>query len=346
MFIADLRSDTLTRPTPAMRQVMAQAEVGDDVFGEDPSVLALEAHTADLFQREAALFVASGTMANQIAIRLHTRPGDEALVGRHAHSILYETGGAAVLSGVTLREVGLNGIFTRQELESEILPLNIHHSVTRLVMVENTHNRAGGRVFPLEDLRAIRALTQTQQLALHMDGARIFNACLASGVEPAVYGALVDTLSCCLSKGLGAPVGSMLVGDREVMREARRIRKQLGGGLRQAGILAAAGEYALRHHVERLREDHTRALQLAQALQGLPGIGLERLPETNIVLFTFCQEERAAAWLVARMEQEGVRILAMNATTLRAVLHLDVTQEAVDGACLAFQKVLSPLASS
>lgn len=323
--IVDLRSDTVTRPTPGMRQAMAYAEVGDDVFGEDPTVNQLEQTAAELFGKEAGLFVPSATMANQIAIGIHTHPGDEVIAGKYAHSYLYEVGGAAALSGVQITVVGTTGLFTAADALPELRPPNIHHSVSSLIMIENTHNRGGGRVFPLQDIQALSALARSRGMALHMDGARVFNACLSADIAPKVYGGLVDTLCFCLSKGLGAPVGSMLVGSRQHMTQARRLRKRFGGGMRQVGILAAAGLYALEHHISRLAEDHARAQRLTAHLQTLRGVRFEYLPETNIVIFVVERPDMDAPGLCRLMAEKGVKLMPFDDRQVRAVLHLDIT---------------------
>jgi threonine aldolase len=340
MTSVDLRSDTVTRPTPAMRQAMAQAAVGDDVFGEDPTVNALEARAAELFGREAALFVPSGTMANQIALRLHTRHGDEVIAGYGAHSYLYETGASAALAGVQITPVGRpDGLYTADDARLEIKPPSHHSLTTTLLMFENTHNRGGGRVFPLSDLEALVALAKERGLRTHLDGARIFNACVATGLDPEVYGRLVDTLCFCLSKGLGAPVGSMLVGDRDAMDRARRFRKMYGGGMRQVGILAAAGYHALEHHRARLIDDHVNARRMADGLRRLRGVALDPEPETNIVFFTVNHPRFDAAGLVRALEVRGIRVLTMG-HRIRAVLHLDVSAAQVDHALGVLEELL------
>ncbi len=325
----DLRSDTVTRPTSAMRKAMAEAEVGDDVFGEDPTVNALQARAAALFGREAALFVPSGCMANQIAIRLHTQPGDEVITGRWAHSYLYEAGGAAALSGVQITPVGRTGLFQVADVVPELKSTASFSAPTRLLMFENTHNRGGGRVFPLADLEALAHLARERGLRTHLDGARIFNACTTTGIDPSVYGGLTDTLSFCLSKGLGAPVGSMLVGDAETMTQARWYRKLFGGGMRQVGILAAAGLYALELHRARLVDDHALARQFAEGIQPLPGVRLELLPETNIVIFDLDHLTWDAPVLCQAAAAAGVLMLPMGPKQVRAVFHLDVSREQV-----------------
>jgi threonine aldolase len=324
----DLRSDTVTRPGPAMRRAMAEAEVGDDVYGEDPTVNRLEAVAAARFGKEAALFVPSGTMANQLAIRAHTEPGDGAIAGVGAHLWLYEGGAAAAVAGVQITQVGEDGLFGADDVRGAIAPDDSHFARTRLVCVENTHNRSGGRVFPLEAIRAIARVARDRGLAMHLDGARIWNAEVATGIPVAEWAAEFDSVAFCLSKGLGAPVGSLVAGTRQFVRRARRFRKQLGGGMRQAGILAAAGLFALEHNVKRLADDHANARRLAAGLAELPGIEVPRAPETNMVFF--CAPD--AARFAARARELGVLVGAIDARTLRAVTHLDVSAADVDQA--------------
>jgi threonine aldolase len=319
----DLRSDTVTRPTAAMRAVMAAADVGDDVFGEDPTVNRLEERVAALLGHEAALFVPSGTMSNQIAVKAHTQPGDELLLESRCHIYNYEAGGPAVLSGVMCRTIdGDSGVLDVKQLEGLVRPVNDHYVRTRLVCLENTSNRGGGRVFPLEKVRPIRAWTRQNGLALHLDGARLWNAAVATGVPLAAWGAEFDSVSVCFSKGLGAPVGSALCGSKEFIAKARRVRKLFGGGMRQAGVLAAAALHALDHHIERMAEDHANAQRIAEAIRDCPGLRLvpERV-ETNLVWF----EAANAADVAQVLKDDGVLVLAGGPTTVRACTHLDVS---------------------
>src|SRR5947209_952725 len=265
----DLRSDTVTRPTPAMRRAMADAEVGDDVFGDDPTVKALEERTAELLGKEAAVFVPSGTMANQMAVAVHTRPGDELLCASTAHVYVWEAGGVARNSGVTARTFeGEFGLLSYEDLKNAIRPDDLHYAQTRLVWLENTHNRGGGRVQPLDSIRSIRRWAREHRLAMHLDGARLMNAVVATGVPARDWAQHFDTVSICFSKGLGAPIGSALAGPAQVMRQARGLRKLFGGAMRQAGIVAAGALFALEHHVDRVAEDHENARVLAEAFQG------------------------------------------------------------------------------
>ena len=325
----DLRSDTLTRPTDGMRAAMAAAEVGDDVYGEDPCVNALEEQVADLFGHEAAVFVPSGTMGNQICLRLVVPPADELLCDADAHVVTYEHGGAAQHGGIQSRTVP-GGLMTREVVEAYLRPDGWGTVATRAVSVEQTHNRGGGAVHPLADLQGLRSLTAEHGMALHCDGARIWNAAVASGTPLWAYGALFDTLSVCLSKGLGAPVGSVVVTDRARADHARVLRKRLGGGMRQAGVLAAAGSYALDHHVERLAEDHRRASLLADAL----GVGPV---DTNLVPVPV-QDSRA---VVAAAREQGVLVSAMGPRTVRLVTHLDVDDAGVARAAEVLGRLLA-----
>lgn len=328
MKVIDLRSDTVTQPSAAMREAMAQAEVGDDVYGEDPTLNRLQEVAAERMGKEAALFVPSGTMANQVAVRSWTRPGDAIVVGRGAHVFMYESGAAAALSGVQPVLIGDDGLFGPDEVRAAIYPPDDHYARTSLVCVENTHNGSGGRVFPLEDQRAIAAVAHDAGLRVHLDGARIFNAAVATGRSAAELAAPFDSVSFCLSKGLGAPVGSLVCGDAEFVRRAHRYRKMFGGGLRQAGVLAAAGLLALEQNVKRLEDDHANARRFAEGLRALPGAELVREPETNIVLFRVSD----LGSFVAATRERGVRINPIGPGVLRAVFHLDVAAADVERA--------------
>jgi threonine aldolase len=313
--VVDLRSDTLTRPTREMRAAMAAAEVGDDVYGEDPTVNALEEKVAALFGHEAAVFVPSGTMGNQICLRLLCPPAEELLCDADAHVVTYEHGGAAQHGGIQTRTVP-GGLMDAATVEAELRPAGWGTVATRAVSVEQTHNRGGGAVHPLEDLRAIRDLTARHGVALHCDGARIWNAAVASGTALSSYGAVFDTLSVCLSKGLGAPVGSLVVTDDARAAEARVLRKRLGGGMRQAGVLAAAGHHALDHHVERLVDDHERAALIGAA------VGVR--PETNIVPIDLTGSPYDGPQLAGAARERGVLISVVGPRKVRLVTHLDI----------------------
>jgi threonine aldolase len=330
----DLRSDTLTRPTPAMRAAMAAAEVGDDVYAEDPSVRELEERVAALLGKESALFVPSGTMGNQIALLVHTRPGDEVIIGEGSHCAFYESGAASAWAGVQFAVAGRGGLFSAEEMLEAIKPPQYHFPRTRLVVLENTHNRAGGRVFAQAEVVRIAAAARAQGLAVHLDGARIWNASAATGVDEAELAAPFDTLNVCFSKGLGAPVGSAFVGSRDHVLAARRFRKMLGGGMRQAGILAAGALYALSHHRARLLEDHASARAFAETLRGVAGIEVAAV-ETNIVVLTSAGVD--AGELARRAAARGVLMNATSKRTLRAVTHLDVGLDQVKAAAEALR---------
>jgi threonine aldolase len=347
--IIDLRSDTVTRPTPGMRSAIASAEVGDDVMREDPSINRLEERVADLLGKEAALYVPSGTMSNQICIRVHTQPGDEMLCEEGCHVYYYEAGGPAVLSGVTCRTFrGDYGILDVSQLEGQIKPPNEHFVKTRLVSLENTHNRGGGRIFPLEKVRAIRDWTRRNKLALHLDGARLWNAVAATGIAARTWAEQFDTVSVCFSKGLGAPVGSALAGPRDFVARARHVRKLFGGAMRQAGVLAAAALYALDHHVDRLVDDHRNARVIAQAIAETPGLRLDP-PDvhTNIVWIEVDREVGTAQSVAAALKERGVLVSPATPTRIRAVTHLDVTAAMAERAADTVRRVvpkLSPVA--
>jgi threonine aldolase len=327
MSIIDLRSDTVTRPSPAMREAMARAEVGDDVYGEDPTVRRLEREVAALLGKEAALFVPSGSMGNQIALLVHTRPGDEVIVGEAAHLAWYESGAGAALAGVQFASVGRGGTFSADEVRAAAKPLRDYHPRTSLVAVENTHNRGGGKVFPASELRAVVSAARELGLGLHLDGARLWNAAVASGCTVNELAAPFDTVSVCFSKGLGAPVGSALSGSLEAIRQARRFRKMLGGGMRQAGILAAGALYALEHQRERLKEDHANAQLLAAGLAEAGFLLAPATVETNVVIARL--ESGRAEQLAALAADSSVLVGVLDARTLRFVTHLDVDRRGV-----------------
>jgi threonine aldolase len=321
----DLRSDTVTRPTEAMRRAMAQADVGDDVYGEDPTVNALEDRVAGMLGHEAGLFVPSGTMGNQIGMRLLAQPGEEVLCDADAHVVTYEMGAAAAVFGLSTRTVvSASGRLDAARLIEQVRPRDDWHlTPTAAIAVENTHNRGGGLVQPLDELRALWDRSRASGVAVHLDGARLFNASVAAGVDLATYGRLADTVSVCLSKGLGAPVGSVLVSSAERIAGARLWRKRLGGGMRQAGVLAAAGLYALDHHVERLAEDHEHARLLAKRLGVDPAT-----VETNMVVLG----DVAAPMIAEGAKAEGVLVSQVSARRIRLVTHLDVDRAGIERA--------------
>jgi threonine aldolase len=324
----DLRSDTVTLPTPAMRQAMADAELGDDVFGEDPSVRKLESSIAEKLGKEAALFVPSGTMSNQIAVRIHAQSGDELICEQQSHLFVYEGGGPAALSGVTSRTVaGRRGILDRADVEDLVRPDDIHQPRSRLLALENTHNRGGGSVHPQGNLDRLCEWAHSRGLSTHLDGARLFNAVVKTGVpaERMVQG--FDTVSVCFSKGLGAPVGSALVGSKELIQRALRVRKLLGGGMRQAGVIAAAALHALQRHVDRLAEDHANAQLIARAAEECGLFALRPAEvETNLIWAPLAEGGGSAADLVARLRERKILALALGPRIVRFCTHLDVSQ--------------------
>ena len=323
--LIDLRSDTVTKPTAAMREAIAHAEVGDDVYGDDPTVNALEAYVADLLGKEAAVYMPSGTMTNQVALRLHLEPGSEVILESQSHIYYYEGGGPAALSGAMCRLVtGNHGIFTAEDVQVVMRPSDPHFPQTRLVCVENTHNRGGGRIFPLTEIEAIAHLCQQHSLKFHLDGARLWNACAATDITPADYAQPFDTVSVCFSKGLGAPIGSALAGSRDAMVRARRFRKLFGGGMRQAGMMAAGALYALKHHRDRLKDDHTNAKNLAIALQEIDEIDCNPdTVHTNIVMIH--TRDIPSIKLVEQLADDGVLMLTHGDRMIRAVTHLMVS---------------------
>lgn len=325
MTIIDFRSDTVTRPTPGMLDAMHQARLGDDVFGEDPTLNELEAKTAALFGMEAALFCPSGTMTNQIAIKCHTQPGNEVICDHLSHIYQYEGGGIGFNAGCSVKLVqGNRGRITARQVEESINnPADVHKAVTALVSLENTANRGGGSCYDFAEIEQIKQVCTAHGLPLHLDGARLFNALVAKGETPQQYGRVFDSISICLSKGLGAPVGSLLIGKKEFIQKARRVRKVLGGGMRQAGMLAAAGMYALDNHVQRLAEDHQHARRLAEALAQKDFTG-EILPvETNILIFEV-KGRYTAPQLAAALKEKNILVIAISPTQVRMVVHLDI----------------------
>ncbi len=340
----DLRSDTVTRPSEEMRRAMATAPVGDDVLGDDPTVIKLQDYAAGLLGKEAALYFPSGTMCNQAAIRSLTQRGDEVFLHAQAHIVFYEQGAASALSNVQLRVFDSpDGTLDLEKMEEYLhTDEDVHWAPTRLVCLENTHNHCGGVVVPIEHMREVRAFCDRHGLALHLDGARLFNAAAARGLAAAEYAALCDTVSICLSKGLGAPVGSVLVGDAAVIRRAQRARKIYGGGMRQAGIIAAGGLHALRHNVERVEEDHARARRLAEGLVAAPGLDVDLARvQTNMVFAGTRGTGMTAAELVRRLAERGVLVLDEAPYEVRFVTHLDLDDEDVEQTLAAVGQALT-----
>jgi threonine aldolase len=343
--VIDLRSDTITRPTPGMRAAMNAAEVGDDVFGEDPTVNRLEERVAAILGKEAALFVPSGTMSNQICVKGHTQPGDELICEATCHIYQFEVGGPAVLSGVTCRTLeGDYGVLDVSQLDGKVRPVNDHLVRTRLVCLENTHNRGGGRIYPIEKIEAISGWAHAHGLIMHLDGARLWNAIVATGIEGGDWAKHFDTVSVCFSKGLGAPVGSALAGPRDFIVRARKIRKLFGGGMRQAGVIAAGALYALENHIERLAEDHRHAKVIAQAVADTPGLRLDPPDvETNILFFDIDPELGTAKAIAAALKERGVRMHPTGPQTIRICTHLDVSAAQAERAAETIRQTVGRL---
>ena len=340
----DLRSDTVSKPTPAMRRAMADAPVGDDVYGDDPSIRALERRTAELLGKEDAVYMVSGTMTNQVALRAHTESGDQVLADVAAHIAVLERGAPAALSGITLRGLqGRNGIFTAEDVRVALRAphpfLPVTHPPTKLLCLENTHNLGGGTIWPLPEINTVAEVARAHGLKLHLDGARLWNASVATGIAESEYAVPFDTVSVCFSKGLGAPVGSALAGSRAFIDRARRFKALFGGGIRQGGIVAAGALHALEHHRFRLAEDHANARRFARRIADLPGIALNLATvQTNIVRFQVT--EMPAGAFVERCHQSGVHMLPGGAHGVRAVMHLDVSEADVDQAAAVVEGVL------
>lgn len=340
----DFRSDTITQPTPEMREAMRTAEVGDDVFGEDPSINALEAHAAQIFNKQAAVFVASGTQGNLLAQLSLTQPGEEIIAEASTHIANSEVGGAARLGGLTLRLlVGERGKISPEQVATTVRPENVHFARTTLLAIENTHNSSGGTVYTLDELEGLFAVARQHGLKVHIDGARIFNAAVALGVEPERLARGADTLTFCLSKGLSAPVGSVLVGSNATIDEARRYRKMVGGGMRQAGVLAAAGLVALRTGVERLADDHRRARRLGEGLADYPGITIDlETVQSNIVRFDVGGLGMTTAQFAAAMQERGVKVSGGSAPSgVRMVAHRHIDDASIDEALKAVSRVVT-----
>ena len=339
----DLRSDTVTKPSPAMREAMARAEVGDDVYGEDPTVNRLQELAAALVGKAVALFVPSGTMANQLALRAQAQPGQEVIVDSRSHMLRFEQGAGAALAGVQFHWVpGERGIMTPEQVEAAIRPKDPHTVQTALICVENTHNVGGGSIYPLATVERIGAIARQRGLPMHMDGARLFNAVVATGTSATEYANHCTTVSFCLSKGLGAPAGSLIAtNDRDMLERLRRFRRMYGGAMRQAGVLAAAGLHALEHNIVRLKDDHEHARRLATLLAQIPSVSIDlKSVETNIIFFDVASS-RSPADLVAALKAEGVLINAVGGRTYRAVTHLDVSADEIEQAGRIFSRLFT-----
>ncbi|MCF6269267.1 MAG: beta-eliminating lyase-related protein [Melioribacteraceae bacterium] len=338
----DLRSDTVTKPSKEMRNVMVNAEVGDDVYREDPTANRLQKYCAELFGKEDALFVPSGVMGNQLCLNVLTQPGDEIICDKNAHIFLYESGSPAMLSGLSMNLIdGQNGVITPAEVETLIRPISAYYMPrTKVIEVENTHNVAGGVVHPIENIKALKTLADKHRLKMHLDGARLWNASVATGISVAEYSAYFDTVSVCLSKGLGSPVGSIILGEKEMIEEAFRVRKGWGGGMRQIGILAAAGLYAIENNFSRLSEDHKNAKELAENIAKMESVEIDTLlVQTNILMFkprTMSVEE-----VIVKSKEKGLLLGHGGVGVVRAVTHMDVTDKDIEKAVLILSQVLN-----
>ncbi len=337
----DLRSDTVTRPTPEMREFMAKAPVGDDGYGEDPSINKLQEMSKDILGKEDSLYLPTGTMANIVATMSHTRPSDSIILGQKAHTWLYESGSPAAIAGVLTNLIGKDGTFTWEDVEENALGGNVHLAPTTLIMMENTHNGGGGIIFPQKDIEEISEKARFWGYKTHIDGARIFNASIATGKPASELAAPVDSISFCLSKGLGCPVGSMLCGTKKFIEKARRYRELLGGGMRQAGIVAAAGIYALENNIERLKEDHDNARLLAEKITQIDGLeaDLEKV-QSNMVFVTVKKDGQNAVEYAGRLKEKGVLVNALEKFKFRAVTHMGITKDDIVKAADVFEKAL------
>ncbi len=345
MKIIDLRSDTVTRPSSGMKQAMFEAELGDDVFGDDPTVNALELKMAELFGKEASLFVPSGTMGNQISLKILGSPGDEVLLEAGAHIFNYEVGAPAALSGLLVHPLnGEKGRLTAAQIEAHVRGSDLHLPPTRIVALENTHNRAGGTIWAMDEIKRIKQVAVIHQLKMHLDGARLWNAAVATGIPLADWAAPFDTVMSCLSKGLGCPIGSMVMGSKEIIAKARKVRKLFGGGMRQAGILAAAGLYALEHNFSRLTDDHANARLLAENLANLRGFRIDLdTVQTNIVIAEVKETGKTVAEVVGQLKESGVWVVPFGPTRIRAVCHLDVNRADIETVLHVFQQLFEPV---
>ncbi|MBN2070420.1 MAG: low-specificity L-threonine aldolase [Candidatus Krumholzibacteriota bacterium] len=336
--VVDLRSDTVTRPSSGMREAMSKAVVGDDVLGDDPTVISLEKRMAALLGKEDAVYVPSGTMANLLGLLTQTSPGDEVILDRNSHIFNYEAGGASVIGGLQLHPLnGPEGFLPADELPGAVRPDNIHHPRSSLISVENTHNRGGGRIYPIDQLESVSRFARENRLRIHMDGARLANAVVATGISFEKYGRLADSINICFSKGLGAPVGSIMISDKETVKKGRYWRKRLGGGMRQSGILAQACHFALDNNIERLADDHLLASRIGAAVEKNPGLKLSFPVETNIVIFRVEDESIDFEDFTGKLERSGIRLLAFGDRKIRMVTHLDIKPEDID----YFEKVMA-----
>lgn len=340
MKIVDLRSDTVTKPSAEMRKAMYEANVGDDVWGDDPTVNRLQEKVAEMLGKEASLFVPSGSMANTISILAHTRRGDEVIMERESHTFNYEVAAAAVIGGLQIHPItGESGVLDVSQIEAAIRPEDVHNPPTRLIVLENTHNRGGGKIYPLDKINAIRELALSHKIPMHLDGARLFNASVATGIPVAKYAASFDSLMFCFSKGLGAPIGSVVAGSNDFIITAHRYRKMLGGAMRQVGLIAAAAEYALDHNIERLAEDHTHAQIVASAFAEIDGFKIDPdSVDTNIIIVDVSESGYGVDQVVGKLAQRGVLTIPFGAHFVRAVTHLDVNSEDIEFAVVVIRE--------
>ena len=337
----DLRSDTVTKPSRPMLEAMMNAEVGDDVFGEDPTVNRLQQRIAVMLGKEGALFVPSGTMGNEVCIKVHTQPGDEIILEQESHIFVYETGAPVLLSGVQMNTIpGKRGVITAEQIRNAIRPKAYYLPPTKLICLENTHGRSAGSVIPLDEIKKIHELAVGEKIAMHLDGARLWNASVATGIQPKEYAKYFDSLSVCFSKGLGAPIGSIIIGSMDVIERARKFRKVFGGGMRQVGILAAAALYALDHNIERLKEDHQKATYFAAELSKLPGLTIDLTEvQTNMVFVDISATGKTQDEILSLLKSNGVLMTPERQSSIRAVMHLDVTMEDVHQAVAIMEKL-------
>ncbi|HZY09738.1 MAG TPA: low-specificity L-threonine aldolase [Bacteroidota bacterium] len=339
----DLRSDTVTKPSAGMLEAMMRAEVGDDVFGEDPTVNALQKKIAEIFGKAAALFVPSGTMGNEVCIKVHTEPGDEIIVEQDSHIFVYETAAPSLLSGVQMKALkGTRGMITAAQVKREIRPKAYYLPRTKLICVENTHGRAGGTIVPLEELKLLHELAESEKIGMHLDGARLWNACVATGIAPKEYAKYTDSISVCFSKGLGAPIGSIIIGTNEFIEKARKYRKIFGGGMRQVGILAAAALYALDYNIDRLKEDHQKARYFAEEISRVKSLEIDLAEvQTNMVIIEIEKRGKSQEEILLLLKSHGILVTPERQSAIRAVMHLDVSMKEVEQAVSVFHKLFT-----
>ncbi len=337
----DLRSDTVTKPSDAMREVMLKAEVGDDVYGEDPTVNKLQKRIAEMFGKDTSLFVPSGTMGNEICIKVHTQPGDEIIVDQDSHIFVYETAGPSLLAGVQMMPIaGMNGVMTADQIKMAIRPRAYYLPRTKLICIENTHGRSSGSIFPLDEIKRIHEIAKCTNVKMHLDGARLWNASVEAEISLDNYGKYFDSISVCFSKGLGAPIGSIIIGNKTFIEEATRYRKIFGGGMRQVGILAAAALYAIEHNIKRLKEDHQKARYFAQELNHLEQIEIDvNQVQTNIVIGNISKMGKSQFEILELLKAHGILLTPERLTSIRSVMHMDVSMQQVEQAVNVFRSL-------